>query len=216
MTTRDTIHNKWWFGGFYELGIKPDYFSLNVWNITYLGLGSRFNAPKQWTTFQISDVNLDSESVKCEIERFRQFIESMIRLVYLSLKKWNITCISATSAQKAQFCKHHGNRQCRMDTIGTILPDFGLITKKFWFIMGTSRYNCAIVNYNLLVGQIRQYQSDYAHSAVLWISGRPIAKCDPIRGQAIHHDPEVARWETQLSISRNMIRGKTCKFCVNN
>ena len=28
--------------------------------------------------------------------------------------------------------------------------------------------------------------------------------------------PEVARWATQLSISGNMIKWKTCQFCVNN
>ena len=47
--------------------------------------------------------------------------------------------------------------------------------------------------------------------AMLWISGRPIGKCDPLLGRGIQHDPEVAQGATQLSIIRN-----TCKFCVNN
>ena len=34
--------------------------------------------------------------------------------------------------------------------------------------------------------------------------------------RAIQHDPEVARYATHLSISGNMIKQKTCKFCVDN
>ena len=41
------------------------------------------------------------------------------------------------------------------------------------------------------------------HIAVLWISGRPVAKCDPLCGRAIQHDhqsrpmgdPSPAGWE---------------------
>ena len=34
------------------------------------------------------------------------------------------------------------------------------------------------------------YLIRYAHNAVLWISGRPVAKCNPLLGQAIHHYPQ--------------------------
>ena len=47
--------------------------------------------------------------------------------------------------------------------------------------------------------------------AVLWIRGRPVAECNPLLGQAIQYDPpEVAQWATQLSISGNIIKQKTC------
>ena len=48
---------------------------------------------------------------------------------------------------------------------------------------------------------------------MLWISSRPVTKCDPLHGWAIQHYPEVARWVTQLSRSGNMIKWKTCKSC---
>ena len=50
-------------------------------------------------------------------------------------------------------------------------------------------------------------------NAVLWIRGRPVAKFDPLLGWAIHQDH---RWATQLSISGNMIKQKSYKFCVHN
>ena len=46
------------------------------------------------------------------------------------------------SAQKAQFCKISGNRQCRKGHSGDDLVEFSPIPIKFWFIMATSRYNC--------------------------------------------------------------------------
>ena len=44
-------------------------------------------------------------------------------------------------------------------------------------------------------------------SAVLWISGRPVAKCDPLRSRAIQHDnlshsmgdPILDKWEHDLT-----------------
>ena len=55
----------------------------------------------------------------------------------------------SNSAQKAQFCKRSGNRQWRNGHNGDDLADFGPITTKSWFIMATSRYNCATINQKL-------------------------------------------------------------------
>ena len=53
------------------------------------------------------------------------------------------------------------------------------------------------------------------YDAVLWISGCPVAKYDPLRGRAIQLDPQVAQWATQLwMIGGKMVKRKTCKFCV--
>ena len=41
-----------------------------------------------------------------------------------------------------------------------------------------------------------QCRSDKTNHSVLWISGRPVAKCDPLRGRAIQHDHQSPdRWE---------------------
>ena len=53
--------------------------------------------------------------------------------------------------------------------------------------------------------------------AVLWISGHPVAKCDPLLLRAIQHDPVVARWATQLPMSGEMILQQiTYKLCGDN
>ena len=54
----------------------------------------------------------------------------------------------SNSAQKAQFYKRPGNRQCRNGHNGDHLADFGPLTTKSGFIMATLRYNCAIMNQN--------------------------------------------------------------------
>ena len=54
----------------------------------------------------------------------------------------------SNSTQEAQFCQRSGKRQCRNGHNGDDLADFFPITTKFWFIMVTSGYNCAIFNQN--------------------------------------------------------------------
>ena len=54
----------------------------------------------------------------------------------------------SNSAQEAQFCQRSGKRQCRNGHNGDDLAEFVPITTKFWFIMVTSGYNCAIFNQN--------------------------------------------------------------------
>ena len=46
---------------------------------------SCFSGQKQWATLDISDVYLDPECTKCQNVEFRQFFESVIRPVYLSV-----------------------------------------------------------------------------------------------------------------------------------
>ena len=55
-------------------------------------------------------------------------------------------------------------------------------------------------------------------ASVLWIRGCPVANGDPSNysiGQSFM-TPEVTRWAPQLLINGNMIKQKTCKFCVDN
>ena len=56
----------------------------------------------------------------------------------------------SNSAQKAQFFKCSWNRQCRDWHKEDDLADFGSIIIKFWFIMATSRCDCAIANQNFV------------------------------------------------------------------
>ena len=54
---------------------------------------------------------------------------------------------------------------------------------------------------------------------MLWISGRLVAKCDPLLCHSVRRSNMtivVAQWATQLSISENIIKQKTSKFSVNN
>ena len=60
--------------------------------ITYLGQAVTVKCSKMpWAAFQISDVELDPESAKCKNVEFRQLCKSVIGLVFLSIKIWNIT-----------------------------------------------------------------------------------------------------------------------------
>ena len=64
-------------------------------------------------------------------------------------KQWatfHTYCVQCGS--KAQFRKRSWNRQCRNGHSGNDLAHFCPITIKYWFIMVTSRYDCAIVDRN--------------------------------------------------------------------
>ena len=56
--------------------------------------------------------------------------------------------IASNSAQIAQFCQRPWNRQRGNWHKGDDLTHFCPIKIKSWFIMATSRYDCAIVNRN--------------------------------------------------------------------
>ena len=76
----------------------------------------------------------------------------------------------SNSAQKAQFYKRSGNRQCRNghNTCNRDdLVDLGPIITKFWSIMATSRYNCAIMNKNFVgIGPNSAITARYVHSVI--------------------------------------------------
>ena len=126
-------HSKWNFLGVLELGIKADYFYLNMWNISYLGPAVTVQCPQ--TISNLSNFRCPPKfGAKCEDEQFRQFIESVIRVVYLSLEIWNITRVGA--AVMVQFPKtasnlsnllcpirpRKPNSACALGAMGTILP----------------------------------------------------------------------------------------------
>ena len=69
-----------------KIGIKSDYFSLNMLNIIYLGQSVIVQCLKHRGTCQISDIHLDLELANCENVPFRQFIESVMSLMYLSFE----------------------------------------------------------------------------------------------------------------------------------
>ena len=103
--------------------------------------------------------------------KIRQFTESVIRLICLSWATWNITRVGATvsvqrpetmsnlwkllcpiRAQKVQFYKRSGNRQCRKGHNDGDLADFGPIPTKSLFIMATSRYDIYVIMKQNFVG----------------------------------------------------------------
>ena len=76
---------------------------LEIGKISYIWVQqSRFSASKQRTPIQISDVDLDPESARCENVQFRQFIESVMRLMYLSLDMVNMFAASSVPENNAR------------------------------------------------------------------------------------------------------------------
>ena len=47
-----------------------------------------------------------------------------------------------------------------------------------------------------------------ARTLLWWISGRPVAKYDPLLGQRIQHDPQSRRWATHPSITGTFLHRK--------
>ena len=127
-----------------------------------------FSTPKQCTIFKISDVDPDRESVKCDNIKFRPFIESMIKKVYLSSEIWNITRVSAMV--KVQYPKTMSNLSNLLCPIRPRKPSFASTlepsnalegtrgrscrlrsnAREILDHYGTSRYNCAMVNQNFV------------------------------------------------------------------
>ena len=56
--------------------MKPDYFSLNMWNVPYFGPACTVQCP-EWATFQLWVVDITPEWAKCENVKFRQFFPSV-------------------------------------------------------------------------------------------------------------------------------------------
>ena len=134
-------HSKWKMWEIFEWGIKLEYLTLHMWNITYLVQVVRVQCSKTISNPSNSRCRPRSMSAKCENEQFRQFTESVIRLINLSSEIWNIRGLSAAvmfQCPKAMSKLSNLIRLIRlikpksastletgnavMDTIGTILP----------------------------------------------------------------------------------------------
>ena len=114
-------------------------------------------------------VYLDSEGTKCENVKFRQFFESLIRPVHLSVVKWNIKrscsgngtviinigqCFKfavSNSTPIAHFCKRSEDPPRRNGYNRTDIVEFGPIPKQFWFIMAQSYREVTIMNQDFIV-----------------------------------------------------------------
>ena len=130
---------------FCQLGVKPSgrkMFSIfwlgakkipfiDLWNIAYMSPVVTGQCPE--TMHNLSNIRCRPRSGvgKYENVKFRKSIESVTRLVHLSLEIWNINCFCAAvpfqcpknnkqpskfavsnSAQKAHFCKNSRNKHC--------------------------------------------------------------------------------------------------------
>ena len=116
----------------------------DMWNITALMV----HCPKQWTTFQISKIDLDPESAKCEnvqvLKYHTRFCNGHCSVSENNEQPFKFTV--SNSAQKAQLCQHSANHQCRND-IAQCSP----MPKKFWFTMVQLYCKVAIMNQDFVV-----------------------------------------------------------------
>ena len=135
--------------------MEPDYFSLNIWNITHLDPAATLHCPKTMSNlskFPCRPWSRVGKIWKCKISTFIWISDRSSIIVYKDVKYHRRPCSGqplkfavSNSAPVAHFSKRSKDPPGHIGHTQTNIAEFDPMPTKFWFMMAQSNREVAII-----------------------------------------------------------------------